>query len=121
MARNRLFREFDPGPRFAAITNCLAGSREWPTTVAARNCATPTIVFCACSAAFWKTYYTFDFVSRAKVKDRISHRLLKSLYPLILLSLLSSLSRTSAFLLRRDTFQFAFAYLQITDKEDLII
>lgn len=56
-------------------TNCLQngsvptlGSRECPTTVAARNCATPTIVFCACSAAFWKTYYTFDFVSCAKAK-----------------------------------------------------
>jgi len=68
VARDQLFREFYPGPRFAATTNCLVGSRECPTIVAARNCATPTIVFCACSAAFWKTYYTFDFVSRAKAK-----------------------------------------------------
>lgn len=83
VARDRLFREFHPGPHFAATTNYLTGSRECPTTVAARNCATPTIVFCACSAAFWKTYYTLDFVSRAKAKDRISHRLLKCLYPLI--------------------------------------
>lgn len=85
--RSRMNRAIWPGyevysgPCFTATTNCLASSRECSTTVAARNCATPAIVFCACPATFWKTYYTFGFVSRTvKAKDHISHWLLRFLY-----------------------------------------
>lgn len=85
MIRSKMNRAIWPatkfiGPRFTATTNYLASSRECSTRVAAWNCATPAIVFYACPATFWKTYYTFDFVPRTvKTKDHISHWLLRFL------------------------------------------
>jgi len=108
--RSRMSRVIWPatkfiGPRFTA-TKCLASSRECSTIVAARNCATPAIVFCVRALLLSGRHIILSTLSHAQLRahtkvrtDHILHWLLRflSLFFFLIFHLFPSFLRLNTF------------------------